>query len=238
MPGPRRCLVMLIIQQNAGRGYESTVTALETALKIGTGLVCLQEPFLGNKDIAHCAFNFYWPGGVRADAGVLTAVKKDLANKIIVENRTDLVDHPYFVALDIRDIDRQSNKPTRRTRVINIYDNRVGQGCTWVGYTPQNRRAMEDILWDRIIRGRVLLLGDMNAHSPLWNPHCQRRINAKPLEELIEKFHLLINNESGRATRPASRGVSIIDLSLSTIELGPSLHGRSPRTILRSRIMS
>lgn len=129
--------------------------------------------------------------------------------------------HPYFVALDIRDIDGQFNKLTRRTRVINIYDNRVGQGCTWVGHTPQNRRALENILWDRVNRGRVLLLGDINAHSPLWNPHCQRIINAKSLDELIEKFHLLINNESGRATRPASRGVSIIDLTLSTIELGP-----------------
>lgn len=61
----------------------------------------------------------------------------------------------------------------------------------------------------------------MNAHSPLWNPHCQRGKNANPLEELIENFDLLINNESGRPTRPASGGVSIIDLALSTVELGP-----------------
>ena len=71
-----------------------------------------------------------------------------------------------------------------------------------------------------MIQGRVLLLGDMNTHSPLWNPHCQKRINAKPLEELIEKFHLLINNESGQSTRLTSRGVSIIDLALSMVELG------------------
>ena len=135
---------MLIIQHNYGRGYESTVTTLETALNIGAGLVCLQEPFLGNKDIAHSAFNFYWLGRVRADARVLTAVKKELRNKIIVENRTDLVDYLYLVALDIWDIDKQSNRLTSRTRVINIYDNRVGQRCTWVRYTSRNRSALED----------------------------------------------------------------------------------------------
>lgn len=191
------------------------------ALNIEAGLICLQEAFLENKNIAHNTFNFYWLRGVRADARVLTAIKKELGNQIIVENRTDLMDHLYLMALDIRDIDEQSNRPTKRTRAINIYDNQVGQRCTWVGHTSQNRRALEDIMWNRVIRGRVLLLRDMNAHNPLWNPHCQRRINAKPLEELIEKFHLLINNESGRSTRPISRGVSIIDLVLSTIELGP-----------------
>lgn len=131
-----------------------------SALSIGAWLICLQEPFLGNKNIAHSALNFYRLGGVRSEARVLTAVKKDLVNKITVENRSDLVDHPYFLALDIRDIDRQLNKPTRRTRVINVYDNRVGQGCTWVGHTSENRRALEDILWDRVIRGRVLILGE------------------------------------------------------------------------------
>ena len=64
-----------------------------------------------------------------------------------------------------------------------------------------------------------MFLGDVNAHSPIWNPYCRGRKNAKPLKEFIEKFNLLINNESGRTTRPASDGVSIIDLALSTVEL-------------------
>lgn len=76
---------MLVIPHNCGRGYESTIAALETALSIGAGMVCLQEPFIGNKSIAHGAFNFYWPGGLRAEARVLTAVKKkEVVNKIIM----------------------------------------------------------------------------------------------------------------------------------------------------------
>ncbi len=71
-----------------------------------------------------------------------------------------------------------------------------------------------------MIRGRVLFLGDVNAHSPIWNPYCRGRKNVQLLEDLIEKFSLLINNESGRTTRPASDGVSVIDLALSIAELG------------------
>ena len=52
---------MLIIQHNCGRDYESTVMALETALSIKAGIVMLQEPFIGNREISHSAFNFYWP---------------------------------------------------------------------------------------------------------------------------------------------------------------------------------
>lgn len=58
----------------------------------------------------------------------------------------------------------------------------------------------------------------MNAYSPIWNPHCRRRRNAKPLEDFIEKFDLLVNNKSKQATKPASDGVSIIDFALSIVE--------------------
>lgn len=75
-----------------------------------------------------------------------------------------------------------------------------------------------NIRWDRVIRGRVLFL---NAHSPVWNSHCRRRKNAKPLEHLIGKFDLLIKNELGRTTRLTSAEFSVIDLALSKIELGP-----------------
>ena len=52
---------MLIVQHNCGRRYKNTVMALEMALNIGAGLVMLQEPFIGNQELVHSAFNFYWP---------------------------------------------------------------------------------------------------------------------------------------------------------------------------------
>ena len=94
---------MLVIQQNCGKGYECTISALEAGLGLNAGVVCIQEPFLGKKNLAHAGFNLYWPAGPhdRKDNRVLVAVRKDLLNKTIVENRTDLVSHPYGMVLDI-----------------------------------------------------------------------------------------------------------------------------------------
>ena len=131
------------------------------------------------------------------------------------------INHPYFMLLEIRELDPRSKRPGRKTRVVNVYDNRVGRGCTWDGGIHRIRRALEDINWEPVIRGRVLIAGDINAHSPVWNPHCHRKQNASVLEELIDHFGLLINNEPGRSTRPISQGISVIDLALSTAELGP-----------------
>ena len=124
------------------------------------------------------------------------------------------------MALDIQEIDSQFKRLTRQTRVVNVYDSQVGQGSTWEGDTPWNQRVLKDIIWDRVIQGRVYLLGDVNTYSPVWNPHYQKRQNTEFLEDFIEKFDLLINNESGWTTRPASAGVFVIDLALSIIELG------------------
>ena len=41
---------------------------------------------------------------------VLIAVKKDILNKVIIENWTDLVSHPYCIVLDIRELHPVSGK--------------------------------------------------------------------------------------------------------------------------------
>ena len=61
----------------------------------------------------------------------------------------------------------------------------------------------------------------MNAHSSMWNPHCYQNVNAGPLEELIERYELIINNDTNFSTRPLSPGISIIDLALTSPDLGP-----------------
>ena len=50
---------MLVIQYNCGRSYESTIASQETAIGSEAGVVCLQEPFLGKRNISHSALNFY-----------------------------------------------------------------------------------------------------------------------------------------------------------------------------------
>ena len=56
----------------------------------------------------------------------MTAVRKDLLDKIIVEYRTDLINYPYFTLLEVWKLDQQLKWPGRKTRVLNVYDNRIG----------------------------------------------------------------------------------------------------------------
>lgn len=97
----------------------------------------------------------------------MTAVRKNLTDKIVVDHRTDLINHPYFMLLEIRELDPQSKRPGSKTQVVNVYDDRVGKGCTWDGGIPQIRKALEDVTWGPVIRGRILIAGDFNAHSPV-----------------------------------------------------------------------
>ena len=64
------------------------------------------------------------------------------------------------------------------------------------------------------------MAGEFIAHSPRWNPHYRRKQNATFLEDVIEQFRLLVNNEPGRATRFLSREISVIDLAFFSTQLG------------------
>ena len=79
---------MIVVQYNYGKGYESTIFAFEAGLGLNAAVVCIQEPFLGNRSISHSGFNLYWPSGTdnRKDMRVLTAVRKDILNKVIINN--------------------------------------------------------------------------------------------------------------------------------------------------------
>ena len=39
-----------------------------------------------------------------------------------MEKRSDLIDYPYLIILDIRDLDQKTRIPIKRIKVINIYD--------------------------------------------------------------------------------------------------------------------
>ena len=212
---------MQLLQHNCRKTYAVTVAALEAGLELGVGLACLQEPYI-DMEFRHGGYQIYWPeAGSPRDWRVAIAIRRDLVNKVIVEARTDLIDHPYLIAMDVWELNRAREK-TRRTRIINCYDNWLGIGHCWQGESERQRRALEDVQWEQVTEGRCLLVGDFNAHSPLWNPLVRARVNAGPLEDLIDKAGLYINNELGVSTRPKrTPGISIIDLALTTVSMGP-----------------
>lgn len=68
----------------------------------------------------------------------------------------------------------------------------------------------------------MLILEDINAYSPTWNPHCQARKNSGSLKKLCENSELIVNNNPDYTTRSASHGgISIIDLVFSSSKLEP-----------------
>lgn len=60
------------------------------------------------------------------DIQVLTTVRKDILDKVIIENRTDLVNYLYNIVLDIKNDGLDSGKYLRKTRIINLYNNKIG----------------------------------------------------------------------------------------------------------------
>ncbi|KAI0998334.1 hypothetical protein K3495_g9861 [Podosphaera aphanis] len=131
-----------------------------------------------------------------------------------------MVDHPYIQVLDIWELD-SNKKKKRKTRLVNVYDNWVGEGMPWSGPSNRRRRAIDDMSWDSVIENRTILLGDFNTHSPYWNPARQHRQRADGLESIIKRYDLIVNNDTTIATRPKqSPGLSIIDLTLTTPDIG------------------
>jgi len=159
---------MLVIQHNCRQTYATTIAALETGLKANAAFICVQEPVVGQHTVSHPGYILYWPeAGEQREKRVFIAVRRDLAAQVIIEARTDLINHPYAIALDIWELHPKTKAKRRRTRLINIYDNRIGRGTCYEKEANYIWRVIKEISWNILLRGRVVLLGDFNAYSPL-----------------------------------------------------------------------
>ena len=93
---------MLVIQHNCAKAYAIIIAALEAGLALNAAIIYLQEPYIGQNSISHPGYVLYWPEeGDLKNKRVVTAVRRDLIAKTIIEARTDLINHPYAQALDI-----------------------------------------------------------------------------------------------------------------------------------------
>jgi hypothetical protein len=111
---------------------------LEAVLEASAEIAYLQESLVGKHDISYLGFLFYWPEGLREYTHIMTTVRQDIVVNMVIKARTDLVNHPYFIAIDI--VERG-----RRTRVVNCYDSWLGVSYTYVGASQHNWRALIDI---------------------------------------------------------------------------------------------
>lgn len=91
----------------------------------------MQEPYVeGKHTISHPSFQIRWPECSKRDTRVALAIRNDVLDCYVFEERTDLVDGPYVQCLNIWETVRR--REVRRTRLINIYNKARVQR---VGYT-------------------------------------------------------------------------------------------------------
>lgn len=112
-----------------------TISALKARLRLEALIVYIQKPFLRNQSLTDTRYNLYWPFRTNnwKDIQVIIVIRKNILNTIIVENWTDLIRHPYCICLNIKKIDKKTERWLRKTRIIKLYNNKIGQGQLWKG---------------------------------------------------------------------------------------------------------
>ena len=196
---------MLVLQHNCATAGGVVEAVLQTGKEMGVELVIMQEQRkIGTRDstTSHPAYRFIKGG---EESRVCTAQSKTSERQVI--SRTDLAGNAadYVQVLDITD----KRLPENSIRVVNVYDR-----------NPQaagSPRPAHQANWAEIMSApRVIVAGDMNAHSTMWNGRAIAPRNHTFWENLIVHHGLTIHN-SEKATRsgPNARCHSIIDLTLS-----------------------
>jgi hypothetical protein len=76
--------------------------ALKTGLALNAAFIYLQEPYIEVYTFSHPNYEIKWPKkGENKEKRVLIIIRKDLLTKVITETHSDLVNHPYVLALNI-----------------------------------------------------------------------------------------------------------------------------------------
>jgi hypothetical protein len=201
---------MIVLQHNCNGTAVSTVAALEAAIERDAEVACLQEPYVAKKyTISHRGFQIRWPECAERETRVALAIRNDALDRYVFEERTDLAGGPHVQCLDVWEIAHR--RKVRRTRLVNVYNQARVKGG---GHT------IDHIDLSRLIVSRTILAGDFNARSPVWDPWVAGRQNAGPVERLIERHELIVNNNDCQPTRLGKNCRSIIDLTLSTRNVG------------------
>jgi hypothetical protein len=201
---------MIVLQHNCNGTAVSTVAAFEAAIERGAEVACLQEPYVGKKHtISHPGFQIRWPECPKQDTRVALAIRNDALDRCVFEERTDLAGGPHVQCLDVWETVHR--RKVRSTRLINVY-NKAGVGG--------GRYTIDHVSLSRLIIGRTILAGDFNARSPAWDPWVAGRRNAGKVERLIERHELIVNNNEYQPTRFGKNCKSIIDLTISSRQVG------------------
>lgn len=101
---------------------------LKAGLGLETSIIFIQKLFLQNCSFAYVGFNLYrlFRTDNQRDKQVLIVVKKDILNRVIIDNQIDLISHLYYFCSNIQEINLKFGKILRKTKIVNLYNKKVG----------------------------------------------------------------------------------------------------------------
>ena len=130
------------------------------------------------------------------------------------------MNHLYVMILNIRDLDQKTRLPLKRIRIVNVYDQFIGRKYIFLGAYTKKRRTIKDINQNKIITERTILIGNFNTHNSKQNLTYEKPIRVKALEALLTKFNLIVINEKRMPTRRLSEKIFIINLIVTSPDIG------------------
>jgi len=207
---------------NCARGGQVLQAVLESAVQKGADLVLIQEPRGGmEKDSTRSHRSFRFIRGEKGKA-VKCWVAVNRESRCQVTELKDLTRDcaNYAQALEVKPPSGPS------IIIVNIYDRKL--------YGGSGERLAQRANWEAIARhNQVVIAGDMNVHSQMWNGRATSRRNASFWENLITDHSLVVWN-SEEATRVGGDNHSIIDFTLTVLSsTGASTAKRRPARTTR-----
>ena len=142
---------------------------LETGVRMGADIVFIQEPTIGkDSTMSHPAYILVKSTdkhGRRDKGRTWTAIRKN--TKWQLEQRGDLETTESLGDVQVWDATGPSG---RKVRLVNVYSQDTSLNGSTIG-RPAHRARWLDILGEG---NNLIIAGDINAHSPVWNSRCQR----------------------------------------------------------------
>jgi len=207
MAGPTEPPVLLkALQHNCARGGQVLEAVLESAVRRGVDLVLIQEP-RGEKEKdgtrSHPSFTFI-KGEEGAAAKCWIAINRASRCRV-----TELRDLARECENHVQVVEVALPEGAGSVIIANVYDRHKGS---------ETIRPAQAERWGEIARHeRVIIAGDMNAHSKLWNPQTTRPRNHSFWEKLIREEELFVwNTEEATRIGAGAEIHSIIDLTLAS----------------------
>lgn len=201
---------MRILQINLNKSSQATESALQLAVELNIDLIFIQEPWIIksgidysiSRSIIHSSYIQTLPKfnpKLRPRTLLYTSRTFQPAINLAPESPID----PDIQIFNVQNGDKVF-------RVINAY-NEADQAKI-------NGSTVERCLYNTPITQETILLGDLNAHHPWWDPYSNKSGNADQLAEWLEDHDFTLLNEPGVGTfyRTNQANPSVLDLTLAT----------------------